>query len=94
VEVPQQIAEPLLVLHLSNGETRKNASTGWPAGWNRVAVDTAGLSNGVTIIAIEVGLEYGDAHPSNALAVYPTECDSRAQFHLSEVGFSTESRTW
>jgi alpha-L-rhamnosidase len=94
VEVPQQTAEPLLILHLSNGETRKNASTGWPAGWNRVAVDTGGLDDGVTITAIEVGLEYGDALANNALAVYPTENDSRARFHLSEVGFSTVTRTW
>jgi alpha-L-rhamnosidase len=94
VEVPQQIAEPLLVLHLSNGQTRRASSTGWPAGWNRVAIDTAGLDSGLTITAIEVGLEYGEARADNALAVYPPESEVRAQFHLSEVGFSTGTRTW
>ena len=67
MEVPQQLAEPLLLLHLSNGETRQNSSTGWPAGWNRVAVETAGLGDDVTITAIEVGLEYGDTRANNAL---------------------------
>lgn len=94
MEVPQQLAEPLLLLHLSNGEIRQNSSTSWPAGWNRVAVETAGLGDDVAITAIEVGLEYGDTRANNALSVYPSESDIRAQFHLSEVGFSTESRTW
>jgi alpha-L-rhamnosidase len=94
IEGPERIATPLLLLRLSNGETRGSSSTGWPAGWNRVAVDTAGFGEGVEIVAIEVGLEYGDDPANNALAVYPSESGIRAGFHLGEIGFSTKSRTW
>jgi alpha-L-rhamnosidase len=94
IEGPERIATPFLRLQLSNGETRGGSSTGWPAGWNRVAVDTAGLGDGVEVVAIEVGLEYGDLPANNALAIYPSESGIRAGFHLSEIGFSTNSRTW
>jgi alpha-L-rhamnosidase len=91
---PERDAKPLLVLHLNNGETRRSTSTGWPAGWNRVAVDTVGLADELEVVAIEVGLTYGDDAAENALAVYPRENGIPAGFHLGEVGFSTLQRTW
>ncbi|WP_243065001.1 family 78 glycoside hydrolase catalytic domain [Humibacter sp. RRB41] len=91
---PERDAMPLLVLHLSNGETRRSTSTAWPAGWNRVAVDTVGLADHLDVVAIEVGLTYGDDAAENALAVYPRENGLPAGFHLGEVGFSTLRRTW
>jgi alpha-L-rhamnosidase len=94
IEGPDRIATPFLRLQLSNGETRGSSSTGWPAGWNRVAVDTAGIGDGVEVVAIEVGLEFGDDPANNALAVYPSGKGIRAGFHLSEIGFSATSRTW
>jgi alpha-L-rhamnosidase len=94
IEGPERIATPFLLLRLSNGETRRSSSTGWPAGWNRVAVDTAGLGDGVEVVAIEVGLEFGDDPANNALAIYASESGIRAGFHLGEIGFSTTSRTW
>jgi alpha-L-rhamnosidase len=94
LEGPERVATPFLLLHLSDGGTRGGSSTGWPAGWNRVVADTMGLGEGVEIVAIEVGLEYGDDSATNALAVYPREDGIRAGFHLGEVGFSTKSRTW
>jgi alpha-L-rhamnosidase len=94
MEGPERIATPFLLLRLSTGETRGSSSTSWPAGWNRVTVDTAELGYGVEVVAIEVGLEYGDNFVNNALAVYPGESGMRAGFHLSEIGFSTTARTW
>jgi alpha-L-rhamnosidase len=94
IEGPERIATPFLLLRLSNGESRASSSTGWPAGWNRVAVDTAGLGEGVEVVAIEVGLEYREDSASNALAVYPSESGISAGFHLGEIGFSTRTRTW
>jgi alpha-L-rhamnosidase len=94
IEGPERVATPFLLLQLSNGETRASSSTGWPAGWNRVAVDMSGLGEGVEVVAIEVGLEYGDYPANDALAVYPSGSGIGAGFHLSEVGFSMKSRTW
>lgn len=94
MEGPEQIASPFLLLHLSDGRTRESSSTGWPAGWNRVAVDTTGLDQDISIVALEVGLVYGDEPTDNALALYPRESGLRAGFHLGEVGFSAKARTW
>jgi alpha-L-rhamnosidase len=94
IEGPERIATPFLLLRLSNGDTQRSSSTGWPAGWNRVAVDTAGLGDDVEVVAIEVGLEFGDGPANNALAVYPSESGIRTGFHLGEIGFSTVTRTW
>lgn len=91
---PEEATSPLLVLHLSNGETHASSSKGWPAGWNRVAVDTAGIADEVDVIAVEVGLEYGAGIANNALALYPHAQGNALGFHLAEVGFSTRSRTW
>ncbi|HWU59778.1 MAG TPA: hypothetical protein VN045_13730, partial [Microbacteriaceae bacterium] len=81
-----------------------NSSKGWPAGWNRAVVDTASFDTASTgqpdqaddadIVAIEVGLEYGDGIANNALALYPNAHGNPVGFHLAEVGFSTRSRTW
>lgn len=94
IEGPDRIATPFLLLKLSNEETRRSSSQGWPAGWNRVAIDTAGLDESIEVVSIEVGLEYGEDPPNNALALYPIESGIRAGFHLGEIGFSTVSRTW
>jgi alpha-L-rhamnosidase len=85
---------PLLVLHLSNGTTRESASKGWPAGWNRVAVDTAGIAAELDIVAIEIGLEYEEGTANNALGLYPNAKGNPVGFHLAEVGFSRRPRTW
>ncbi|HEY5223816.1 MAG TPA: family 78 glycoside hydrolase catalytic domain [Microbacteriaceae bacterium] len=94
LEGPEQVAKPFLQLHLNNGETLESTSTGWPAGWNRVAVDSVGVADEAVVVAIEVGLKYGEEAANNALAVYPSEDGIRTGFHLSEVGFSTMRRTW
>ncbi|MCX7522526.1 family 78 glycoside hydrolase catalytic domain [Microbacterium sp. STN6] len=94
MEGPNRSARPLLRLQLSNGDTMTSSSTAWPAGWNRVAVDTSGIAEDATVVAIEVGLEYGEEDAENALAVYPSQSDLRSAFHLGEVGFSTAKRTW
>jgi alpha-L-rhamnosidase len=94
IEGPERSATPFLRLHLGNGETHASSSTAWPAGWNRVAVDTAGMGDDLEVVAIEVGLEYGEEEAENALAVYPSESGIRSGFHLGEVGFSTRTRTW
>jgi alpha-L-rhamnosidase len=94
IEGPERTATPVLLLHLSDGTTLRGSSTGWPAGWNRVAVDTTHLGRNVEVTALEVGLEYGDEPADNALAVYPSENGIRTGFHLGEVGFSTSARTW
>jgi alpha-L-rhamnosidase len=101
---PERVTSPFLALHLSNGQTRQNSSKGWPAGWNRAVVDTASFDTASTgqpdqaddadIVAIEVGLEYGDGIANNALALYPNAHGNPVGFHLAEVGFSTRSRTW
>lgn len=91
---PERIATPFLRLRLSSGETRSRSGALWPAGWNRVAVDTADLGASVAIVGIEVGLEYHDAAAGNALALYPVRAGIPSGFHLGEVGFSTAVRTW
>ncbi|HWU59178.1 MAG TPA: family 78 glycoside hydrolase catalytic domain [Microbacteriaceae bacterium] len=109
IEGPVRVTSPFLALHLSNGQTRQNSTKGWPAGWNRAVVDTASFdtasfdtapsepahqADDVAIVAIEVGLEYGDGIANNALALYPNARGNAVGFHLAEVGFSTRSRTW
>ena len=94
IEGPERAAAPLLRLRLSNGRTLERSSTAWPAGWNRVAVDTAELDDTVSVIAIEAGLQYGDDAANNALALYDSASGIHAGFHICEVGFSTQLRTW
>jgi alpha-L-rhamnosidase len=94
VEGPNRIARPFLRLELSNGQTRSSSSVAWPAGWNRVAVDTTKLDAGVAVVAMEVGLDFVDNLADDSLSVYAREADIRSAFHLGEVGFSRNARTW
>jgi alpha-L-rhamnosidase len=94
VEGPERGATPFLRLHLSNGQTRSSSSIAWPAGWNRVAVDTGAIDAGVEVVAMEVGLDFADNLTADSLSIYPREADIRSAFHLGEVGFSRSSRTW
>lgn len=91
---PDRVAAPYLQVHLSNGDVRSGSGALWPAGWNRVAVDTTDLDSTLEVVAIEVGLEYRNDVADNALAVYPAQDGIRSGFHLSDVGFSTVARTW
>ncbi|MFF1572318.1 family 78 glycoside hydrolase catalytic domain [Leifsonia sp. NPDC058292] len=94
IEAPERAVTPILVLRLRDGRTMEGSSDGWPAGWNRVAVDTRGLGDGIAVVAVEVGLAWGDAPNDNALAVYASGDGIQPGFHLGEVGYSIRPRTW
>lgn len=94
IEGPERVARPFLRLHLSNGQTRESSAIAWPAGWNRVAVDTSTLERGISVMTIEAGLEYVNESGMDSLAVYPRGRGMQTAFHLGEVGFSGSARRW
>jgi alpha-L-rhamnosidase len=83
---------PCLTLVLEDGSARTATAKTWPAGYNRVAVDTRDLPAGSRIAAIRIGLRILDAPADTSLGLH--SADALAAFHLGEVGASSRRRTW
>ncbi|MFF2327098.1 MULTISPECIES: family 78 glycoside hydrolase catalytic domain [unclassified Streptomyces] len=85
-------ARPVIRLLSADGSDIRAAADSWPAGWNRVAVDTGGWAGRSSITAIEVSLL--PLAPGSDDLLMPPADDRGEGFHLGGLGFSTARRTW
>ncbi|GAA2085869.1 alpha-L-rhamnosidase [Pseudolysinimonas kribbensis] len=83
-------ARLVLAAHLADGSRRRVETRSWPASWNRVTLDLAGITG--ALIAVEVGVRAPAMRPLSGSGDGPVS--GWPAFHLGEVGLSPRRARW
>lgn len=87
--------EPVITIHARDGKTISGTGQDWPVGWNRAYVNVSNWSGLSDVVAIEVGVRRASTTKRYELIAGTGEgATSPSVFHLGEVGFSMNNRTW
>jgi alpha-L-rhamnosidase len=92
---PPGALESIIIVHGADGTSMQATGTIWPAGWNRVSVEIADLAARTAITGVEIGIRTRpDGNAATNAGPYDAADPTPLAFHLGEVGYSAQRRTW